>query len=89
MQLQRSPQPFDPIKLPHKTLKPNKDNKPKLKQEEFAQAGLHNTPFPIPESDRLQSFENDAPPKNRIAGDRKSTRLNSSHTDISRMPSSA
>ena len=30
-----------------------------------------------------------APFKNRRAGDRKSTRLNSSHTDISRMPSSA
>ena len=28
-------------------------------------------------------------PKDQIEGDRKSTRLNSSHTDISRMPSSA
>ena len=28
-------------------------------------------------------------PRERLAADRKSTRLNSSHTDISRMPSSA
>ena len=37
---------------------------------------------------KLESFIGGTPPVERKA-DRKSTRLNSSHTDISRMPSSA
>ena len=39
----------------------------------------------VPQSDAF--FQQDK--RHGICGDRKSTRLNSSHTDISRMPSSA
>ena len=37
----------------------------------------------------LKDLEGDQCELEMVAGDRKSTRLNSSHTDISRMPSSA
>ena len=38
---------------------------------------------------RLRRFDGEATALQRQGQDRKSTRLNSSHTDISRMPSSA
>ena len=42
--------------------------------------------FGLEEGDNYQNFYND---RHEDVADRKSTRLNSSHTDISRMPSSA
>lgn len=44
-QLKRSQQPFDPNNLPFKSQQPNKDNKPKITEQEFIQAGLYNTPL--------------------------------------------
>lgn len=44
-QLKRSQQPFDPNNLPFKSVQPDKNNKPKTTVEEFAQAGLFNTPY--------------------------------------------
>jgi len=37
-------QKFDPNDLPHKSLQPNPENKPKLKKEQFTRAGLHDNP---------------------------------------------
>jgi len=45
-QLKRSPQPFDPNDLPNKSLKPNKNNKPRTTAEQFVQAGMVNNPLP-------------------------------------------
>lgn len=45
-QLKRSPQPFDPNNLPNKSLKPNKNNKPRTTAEQFVQAGMVNNPLP-------------------------------------------
>jgi len=42
----RAQQPFDPNQLPNRSLKTNPDNKPKLTEDAFTQAGLHNTPYP-------------------------------------------
>ncbi len=41
----RAQQPFDPKQLPNKSLKANPDNKPKQTEQDFIQAGLHNTPY--------------------------------------------
>jgi len=40
----RSQQDFDPNNLPNKSLRPDKNNKPKVKKEAFKQAALFNTP---------------------------------------------
>ncbi len=45
LQLKRSQQPFDPNNLPHKSMQPNPDNKPKLTEKQFAEAGLYNNPL--------------------------------------------
>lgn len=44
-QLKRSQQPFDPKNLPFKSMKPDKNNKPKTTLDEFSKAGLYNTPY--------------------------------------------
>jgi hypothetical protein len=44
-QFKRQHQPFDPEDLPNRSLKPNPDNKPKTREDEFIQSGLYNTPF--------------------------------------------
>ena len=44
-QLERSQQPFDPNNLPHKSMQPNRNNKPKLTEKAFADAGLVNNPL--------------------------------------------
>lgn len=44
-QLKRSQQPFDPENLPFKSVKPDKNNKPKTTLDEFSKAGLYNTPY--------------------------------------------
>lgn len=41
----RSQQPFDPNQLPNSSLKAKPDNKPKQTEQDFIQAGLHNTPY--------------------------------------------
>ena len=43
-QFKRSQQPFDPEQLPNRSLKPKLDNTPKLQEEDFTRAGLHNSP---------------------------------------------
>ncbi len=40
----RAHQPFDPNNLPHKAIKPNRENKPKKNKKEFHQAGLFSNP---------------------------------------------
>ncbi len=42
----RSQQPFDPNNLPNRSLKPDSENKPKSKAEDFARAKLFDTPYP-------------------------------------------
>jgi hypothetical protein len=43
-QLKKPRAKLDPKKLPSRALEPNKNNKPKLKKEDFRAAGLFNTP---------------------------------------------
>ena len=50
--------------------------------------GIINSAFDI-ENEEIQKSIADFMKENFVMTDRKSTRLNSSHTDISRMPSSA
>jgi len=40
----RSQQPFNPNNLPNKSMRPDKNNKPKKRIEDFHNAGLYNTP---------------------------------------------
>ena len=44
-QFKRKQQPFNPNEMSNRSLKPNKDNVPKVNKDEFTQAGLHSTPY--------------------------------------------
>ena len=55
----------------------------------FSKDGFPNHPIHIPLVNEIKSHITQSRIKELEALDRKSTRLNSSHTDISRMPSSA
>jgi len=43
-QFKRSQQAFDPNNLPFNSVKPNRDNKPRIHEKDFAAAGLFNNP---------------------------------------------